>query len=287
MPAQIPENLRPLLQTYTRQIHQDIPGLVSAFYLVGSIALDDFHDRFSDADFVAVLSRPAADSDFWALHRLHAQLERQHPRWKNKVEGLYCQPADLGCPDQMPCPHLKWHDGRLLRAERLHMGAITWWILQNHGIRVFGPEEMHLDFSTDWDFLTQQQLENMTTYWASWARRPVRRLALLTDWGVQWTVLGVLRQFYTLRERSITSKSGAAAYALGRVPDRFRSLIREAAALRESPRRVFYRSRIQRAVDTVSLLRYIIHTCGSARTAVDCGEAHAETPAGGPKPGRL
>jgi hypothetical protein len=264
MPSQIPEILLPLLQEYTRQIDQETAGLVSALYLVGSIALDDFHDRFSDVDFAAVLSQPASAADFTVLQSLHTRLERLHPRWRNKVEGLYCQAADLGCPDSRGCQHLKWHDGRLLRADRLHMGAITWWILQNHGIQVFGPAGNHFSISIDWDSLARQQLENMNSYWASWARSPIRMGVLLSDWGVQWTVLGVLRQFFTLREHSITSKTGAAVYALPRVPGHFQGLIREAVGLRENPRQAFYRSRIRRAVDTISFLRYIIHTCSAA-----------------------
>jgi hypothetical protein len=50
----------------------------------------------------------------------------------------------------------------------------------------------------------------MNTYWARFTTDPRYIAWLLADYGIQWTVLGVLRQFYTFREHAITSKVGAA-----------------------------------------------------------------------------
>ncbi len=82
--------------------------------------------------------------------------------------------------------------------------------------------------------------------------------AQLSDWGIQWTVLGVLRLFYTIRERQVTSKVRAGKYALTCVPARWHPLIQEAIAIREGSPQSHYRSRIKRAIESIRFLRYII-----------------------------
>ena len=174
------------------------------------------------------------------------------------MEGDYLPAADIGCLDDEGGPFLKYHDGKLEWSERFGLCSVTWWILKEKGIAVFGPSPWELALTVDMERLLQGQLENMNSYWATWISRPVRLATLLSDWGVQWTVLGVLRQFYTLRERQIVSKTEAGKYAMACLPQRWERIIAEAVALRESPPRSQYRSRILRAVETYGFLKYII-----------------------------
>ena len=55
MPADLPPSIQPLLDAYLNALNQELPGLVTAVYLHGSIALDAFDPHFSDVDIVAVL----------------------------------------------------------------------------------------------------------------------------------------------------------------------------------------------------------------------------------------
>ena len=261
MDPRIPVLLQPQLQEYTGLLEQNAPGLVSAFYLVGSIALDSFNPRHSDVDFVAVLSRRATPGDVEQILKVHRLLERQYPKWK--MEGDYFQPDDLGRLDDQVAPFLKYHDGKLESCQCFGLSSVTWWILNDRGIRLFGPAPQTLAITVDMDDLLRGQIENMNSYWVSWTRRPGRLAALLSDWGVQWTVLGVLRQFYTLHERRIISKIQAGEYALACLPERWRRIVGEAIALREGSRRTYYLFRINRAVETYNFLKYIIQTCNN------------------------
>ena len=261
----IPDFIIPLLQEYTRRLEQDAPGLVSAFYLVGSLALDAFNPRLSDIDFVAVLSRPAAAGDLAKILEIHRGVERRFPKWK--MEGDYLQAAAIGCLDDEVGPFLKYHDGKIEWDDCFGLSSVTWWILKEKGIAVFGPPPQELAFTVDLDCLLRGQLENLNSYWATWISRPVRLATLLSDWGVQWTVLGVLRQFYTLRERQIVSKTEAGKYAMACLPQRWERIIAEAIALRESLPRSQYRSRILRAGETYGFLKYMIHVCNHSLEA--------------------
>ena len=84
---------------------------------------------------------------------------------------------------------------------------------------------------------------------------------MLTDWGVQWTVLGVLRQYYTFRENSITTKEKAGEYALEHLSSRWRALISEALNIRTGQDERFYRSRIKRTLDDRIFLKAVIRIC--------------------------
>jgi hypothetical protein len=77
----LPVVVRPLLQEYTRRLGRDAPGLVSAFYLVGSLALEAFNPCCSDIDFVAVLTRQASPGGMQDLIQIHAAMARQYPKW--------------------------------------------------------------------------------------------------------------------------------------------------------------------------------------------------------------
>lgn len=259
MDQRIPPVLHPLLQAYLQQMEQEMPGRIAAFYLEGSIALGGFNPRLSDVDFVATLSGEATPADFEKIQKIHTVVEKQYPKWK--LSGRYFQPGDLGCLEHTSEPFLNYQDGKLYWADQFGLSSVTWWILKNRGIAVLGPDPLTLPFNVDMEHVIRIQHENMNAYWARWTRQPVRVVALISDWGVQWTVLGVLRQFYTLRERQITSKVQAGEYALTCLPTCWHAIIREAIALRETPSRSCYRSRLKRAGEAFRLVNYVIKTC--------------------------
>jgi hypothetical protein len=255
MDPEIPIEILPLLEEFTNRLNAALPGLVTGFYLVGSIAQGGFNSRLSDVDFVALLSRRAAAADRTGLLNVHQQVEKLNYPWH--LEGGYFQRSDLGCGAGEIQPFPNYHDGRLTWKGRDELSQVTWWILQRQGMAVFGPPPGELDFSVDLKQMLRGQRANLLSYWASWTRRPIRMALLLSDWGIQWTVLGVLRQFYTLRERDLTTKTGAGEYALTCLPQRWHRVIREAIRLRDTPARSLYHSRLARACDAYLLLQYI------------------------------
>ncbi len=256
----IPTLLHPTIYEFVSQLDRQVLSLVSGFYLVGSIALDGFNPRSSDVDFVAVLNRPATEVELERLRLVHQSVEGRYPKWK--LEGPYYPVGDLSSLDESQ-PFLNYHDGKLQWHRHAGLRQVTWWILLNQGITVFGQPPQALPIKLDMPRLLAGQLENLNGYWATWIRRPGRLAALLTDWGVQWTVLGVLRQFYTLREQRIISKDAAGQYALEHLPERWHPVIREALAVRQEdrPRRSLYRSKLTRALDVRAFLKYVVRIC--------------------------
>ena len=250
--------IQTVLDPYHALVGQKLPGLMNAFYLEGSIALGGFNERFSDIDFIATLQRRLTPAEIETLRGIHQQIEKSHPRWK--MSGSYL-PADFFARPNDAEPNLHYHDGRLRQDAHFVLNSVEGWILKNHGVTLFGPSAQTLPIAIDWQQLIREMRENLNTYWRKWTRQPDRFVVLLSDWGVQWAVLGVLRQFYSFREDSITTKTKAGEYALTCLPTRWHWLIQEAINIREGKRASAYRFRITRAVDAVKFLKFVIRTC--------------------------
>ena len=246
MSAEIPQSVQQVLDEYIALVHERLPSLLEGLYLHGSLALGAFDPRLSDIDFISITSRRCTEADIDGLRAIHDTLRQRYPQ--AHLEGSYLQWGDLGRFEDTIPPHPYIHDGVLHASGHFDLNAVTWWVLKHRGIAVVGPPPEYLDIQVDWDGLIAKMHHNMNTYWASYTTNPRRMAWLLTDDGVQWAVLGVLRQFYTFRERAITSKTGAGIYALQHMPQRWHRLIQEAIDIRAGIEGSSYRWRVVRAL---------------------------------------
>lgn len=262
MDSRIPALIQPLLTDYLAQIDAQIPNFLAGLYIHGSIALDAFNPRSSDIDFIALIDHPATTSEFERLRQIHQRITTQYPQWP--FEGSYLQPADFGRSEPpASAPYPLHHDGKLELSTDFDQNAVTWWVLEHHGIRVTGKPVEELGLSVSLDSLITGMKHNLNTYWASFTNKPARMLWLLGDFGIQWAVLGVLRQYYTFKEHAITSKTGAGEYALTTLPARWHRLIREAINIREESGASSYKTKVGRALDALQFMRYIIRRCNT------------------------
>lgn len=259
MDERIPGVIRPVLETFLGALQDELPGFVTALYIHGSVALGAFHEPSSDIDFIAVTSRRATGEDITRLRAIHRRIAQVYPRWA--LEGSYLQPADLGGIPETVAAYPFHHDGKLTAAGHFDLNDITWWVLKRHGITLLGPAAQELPYTVDWDSLIARMGENLNTYWKSWTTSPSKMAALLDDWGIEWAVLGVLRQYYTFREHDITSKTGAGLYALQHVPEEWHRIVREALRIRNGESGSIYPAAPRRALIAVGFLRYVIADC--------------------------
>jgi hypothetical protein len=256
MDQRIPLQIQPIIDTFVRLIELELPEFMSSFYVLGSIALDGFNEKFSDIDFVAMLNRNASALDIEKIGEIHKRIRREYPRWK--MSGIYIQEKDVGKYEDEIEPHPYYHDGKIHAAGYFEINSITWWILKNRGIKIKGVDPQELAYEVDWDLLIRRMRENLNTYWSSWTRRIDGSLVMLTDWGIQWTVLGVLRQYYTFQENTITTKEKAAEYGLDQLPNCWQPLIQEAVNIRTGQDDRNYRCKVKRMADNVKFLKYVI-----------------------------
>lgn len=259
MSVAIPPSVQPVLAAYIALIHDALPGFLVGLYLHGSLALGAYDPGLSDIDFIAMTSRRCTVTDIDALRAIHHTLIQRYPQ--AQLEGSYLQAQDIGqFADAVP-PHPYIHDG-IFQASGYHdINAVTWWILKHHGIAVSGPPPDQFNIEVDWSDLMAKMQHNLNSYWASFTTKPQRMAWLLTDYGIQWTVLGVLRLFYAFREQAITSKTGAGSYGLVHLPAQWHPLIQEAINIRTGNYVSVYRFRIVRALAARAFLKTIIAIC--------------------------
>ena len=248
MLTMLPNDIQPVVAGYADALLNDVPGLVSGCYLHGSIALDAFDARQSDIDLVAVLARTPTPAELSRLRQIHRRTAAQS-RWT--IEGCYLTRDALGQPPATPalCIH-----GGSLDWQKPDVCPVTWWLLRQRGVTVFGPHVSFLGLRTPWSDVETWIRGNLQSYWRTWATGKAHRLGLLQDASIEWAVLGVLRLWYSLREQDITSKLGAGYYALSQIEPRWHPIIRESLALRERTNERHYTSRLARARDAIALL---------------------------------
>jgi hypothetical protein len=255
----LPATVKSCLDRYQALLDQRVPQLVAAFYVHGSIALDAFDEGISDIDFIAVLSRAANHQEIGALEQVHHILSDEFPH--SLLEGSYLQWHHLGHPAQEISPYPCYQDGRFHPSAQHDINPVTWWMLKNCAVVIFGLAPAMLDFKADWSDVRAYMLLNLDTYWAAFTKRPARLAYLLSDEGVQWVVLGICRLLYGLQEGTMISKRLAGEYALLRVPPRWHALIHEALDLRAGIKAPYYKSRLVRASTSVAFLKYVIAYC--------------------------
>jgi hypothetical protein len=258
MNNRLPEILVPTLESYIFQVNQQLPGFLDAFYIVGSIALDEFNPHFSDVDFIAVTSHLATEQESKILYEIHQKVETTYPHWK--LSGVYLLSDDLGKQSREIGERIIFHDGKLDLQSDFEANPVTWWTLKNGGIPVLGVDPNELSVSVDESYLVTWTLGNMNTYWKSWTRQPGQLLSMLSDWGIQWTVLGVARQFYTIREKKVITKQRAGEYLLTVVPQNWHRIIKEAIRVRTRSTGSLYQFRMFRMLDAVKFIKFIIQT---------------------------
>lgn len=254
----IPNSVQKVLDLYIDKVNKELPGLLEGFYLHGSIAIEAYIEGESDVDFVAVISRDLTDEDAATLRDIHLNLTET---CKNpQLDGIYVQ-----SPNQKEASYF-YNEGTFGKA--VHDITVTWWLLKNKGITITGQEASELPINVTAEDLTAYVRKNMNEYWATRVSVMEQMRDILFNYPkvmlemeLEWTVLGLLRQFYTLRESDIISKLAAGEYGLRELDSKWHGLIQEAINIRQgNPERRFTTNE-ERVNATIQFAKELISSC--------------------------
>lgn len=272
----MPDVVDELIGAFLTEMDEAVPGFLQGFYLVGSVALDDFHQESSDIDFIAVTVSAPSQNTLRRVGRIHERLRRRtrHPT----LDGTYVSWADLASDTDMVRPFGISHEGRFRPAPAgTTESPVTWHSLNQVGLTVRGPTPDRLHLPLDGPQLRHHLRENLADYWARWLRRSAslttpRGWFAATPWATEWIVTGVSRIHCTLATGRIISKLEATRYAASTFDRRWHRVIREAERIRDnggaganlsgylraalfefrSPTKPHYRSRLSRRQDALA-----------------------------------
>ncbi|MET4562779.1 hypothetical protein ABIA69_003970 [Lysinibacillus parviboronicapiens] len=267
MNVSVPTPVQNILNDYISNFQKQIPHTLEALYLHGSIALNAYTEGSSDIDFIAVMNRSLTESDVKVIAVLHKDLNQKYK--KIAMDGSYL-PVDSVGKEQAEVKNCLYVNEGKIKWSNDGINPVTWWILKNNGITIMGPDVTTLDFNVDESILVDYVKENMNTYWLNRLKtmKKYKTIAFLIpnkfiDREVAWSITGMLRQFYTLREHNIASKIDASSYAINHIPERWHNIINEAVNIQEGINRRYCKSKKQRIEDTIQCMNYILNTCNS------------------------
>jgi len=239
---------------------------IVSVYIYGSVALGNYIEGSSDIDFIVILSDPPNKSDIQTISEAHKEVEIEFP--EADIMGAYLHVNDLGKPESEISSLVTYYNKQVhTNGYGADINPITWWILKNHGIKVYGSEQS-LNYEVEIKSLVGYVIDNLNTYWVSWIDRLEKQLTSINladqesivkqlDQAVEWCTLGMLRQLYTIKEHSIKSKVEAGYYGITTMPQQWHGLIYEAINIKRLLPDRYYYSNEQRLTDLVALLRYI------------------------------
>ncbi|KQL50703.1 hypothetical protein AN964_24045 [Heyndrickxia shackletonii] len=258
----IPIIVNNLIKDYAELLYEKLPNTIEGVYLHGSIALNAFDDS-SDVDFLTITKRPLLQEEIQTLEKIHQIIAMRYP--KPELDGMYLQLNEIG--KNTETGSTPFYNGGIMHATgAFNQNPITWWVLKHSGIRIIGPAIDQLKIGVEPEDFIKYVHANMNSYWKNRVRnyRTFDFSAIpdeLIEAEIEWAVLGVLRQFYTIKEHEIISKLGAGKYALNHLPKEWNNIIQEAIRIREKSEVSSYQSNEERISDAVNFLSFLIQHC--------------------------
>ncbi|WP_456274721.1 aminoglycoside adenylyltransferase domain-containing protein [Bacillus sp. AK031] len=258
-------SINEVLNEYIRLWTERLPNQMEGLYLHGSIVLDAYIPGSSDIDFVVITKNRLTEKEIHILTDIHEIIARKFV--KPELDGSFIVWEDLGkdrCEDNEFYPY--YNGGKI--ESTTHFNPITWWLLKRKGISFLGPDITERPFNSGTRLLTSYVAENMNSYWAGRVLKLEKSIEPIKKWSdndideeVEWTVLGLLRQYYTLKEYSITSKIGAGEYGLINLPGEWHDIIHEALHIRRKINDRVFNSAENRINETVKFSKFLIQHC--------------------------
>jgi len=199
---------------------------LQGMYLVGSLALGDFHPQDSDLDLVIVTVGTLSDETVASLRELHRRFDHSASAWATRLDAVYI-PQEVvreAFPTAARYPILEWPG--LLALEPLESGwPIQRYTLREYGVVVSGPDPSSLLDPVNPDDLRQASAA-IVEEWRARAHRDPEWVAELQVRSHQtFVVLTLCRLLYTLETGSVASKPAAARWVERTLPSRWSGLL--------------------------------------------------------------
>lgn len=262
----LPDKVKITMDKLCTTLERRLTGTIKAAYVYGSTALGDYIEGSSDIDFIAVIQQPLSSMDIQAIREAHEEVEYSLPG--TDIMGAYLTQEDLGKSFNDISSVVTYYNKQVHTGGKgADLNPVTWWVLKNDGILVYGLD-IPFSYEITIETLIDYVLGNMNSYWSNWIERLEKQLqdpelseqtikVDELDEAVEWCVLGMLRQLYTIKERGVTSKTGAGRYGMSSLSDRWHGLIQEAIAIKCRKAERVYDSQLKRMSELVEFLRFL------------------------------
>ncbi len=209
--------------------------LLLAFYVVGSIPLDDFYREKSDIDFVAICKYIPNAKITLKLNEMHQEFKKLYP--KPDLSGCYITKEILNSEIAKSESVVTYHEGSI-RYGKLDVAPIVLFEFQKYSKCIYN-KDAKIDYRVEIciEEVNLFMSQNINTYWTKWLadhRCMYKKWVLLFLFPrfTEWCVLGTARQIYTLLTGEIASKKKAGEFCLSILPIAYSDVLNEAIKIR-------------------------------------------------------
>lgn len=251
----IPHEIEVLMDQYVQSISKSTLRPIGT-YVVGSIALGAYDEDHSDIDCITILEGDRNAGYINELAWVHEMLNESNPLGR-KMDGTYVRRSQLGkISDSDSLAFVR--DGKF-QAGIGDINAVTWWILQRHGIAVQGKPTNELGLDITLGDLKTTMRYNIMEYWPNRLWVLEKQTEQLDDETIVDSVLTLCRILYSLRENDVTSKVHAGRYALKVLGTEWHRIIEDALAIRSGAPVKREKSHESRISEALSFVRHCIY----------------------------
>ena len=261
-----PKLVEVVLEEYQELLHDGLPNTLKGLYLHGSIALNAFEENRSDIDSIAITNQRLTEDEAGILSKIHSAMAQKYRT--PEMDGVYMTWEDIGKTEHDKQNYYYYNGGHLNYGAYFNFNPVTWTLFAKKGIKILGPEVSNFELETSSKQLQSFVLMNMNTYWSGriqWLESSFDELLILSSEDIQeeieWMVLGLLRQYYTLMEGDIIAKTAAGEYGLNHLPKEYHKIIREAVNGRIGRKEFLFNSERERLESTKEFSKYLVGYC--------------------------
>ena len=264
MSAKVTKGLHDIINEFIGVLDERFPDIIQGVYIYGSAVLGDFHFSKSDIDFIVLSDIEFTEEDVRIIEEIHSFMEKTQKR--PNLNGIYITWDKIGKLQDEISPYPYTCDGKV-DVGYFECNGVTWFQLKNQAKCFRNTIKYVMDFNIDMDKLLWELIDNMNSYWKGilqkYKKYAVTHGAInsIINEDIEWSVLGVSRQYYTFKEKNVVCKAEAGIYAIDNVPYRFNKILQEALNIRREEGDSLYRSKVKRLKDTIDFMEYVIKEC--------------------------
>lgn len=255
-----PAVVQSLLQAYIDALEASgLRHYLHGVYLYGSATLGAFDERTSDIDVIALTQGDLGPAELDTLETLHKHLAQEHVLGA-RLDAMYVPLRDIGKRNAEVAPYPYTADGEFHRSGHFDLNGVTWWLVKQHGITLFGPKPQELPFAAPWEEVLVDMEYNLNTYWAgNYAGLLAKSDIILGDYFVLFTVSTLCRILSTVEDGGIPTKLQALLVWRDRLPRRYHHVVDETLRIRQhSDDPSLYSSPIELREDMLAFMKYAI-----------------------------
>jgi len=210
------------LQNFVTELELILTNNIKSTYIVGSIALDDFRINSSDIDVLVISERRLSKEEFSDIKKLHMSLY-QTSKWGRRIEVSYIIEEMLNSESIIGMTRSYYNSGQFRYEPYGQEWYIDKHILTSKGICISNEP-----LGSAIDEVSCDELKSASLKFMEVDLKPlIERCDTLSNEYLVFITLSLCRIIFTLKEASVTSKSGSISWINKLTLNRYSELLDE------------------------------------------------------------